>query len=135
MSSLLKKSECEAEMTPDHQCEKNSDALPMCHYCCHSNGNRQNPVHYLEQFFCADKVCSCQCYCTEESSVKTSWSTGSYSSPTASVVRWCQSSRRIGNRPNWLLRKDLANSQLGHVKVRIVQGHHEQILNVSATIV
>ena len=66
---LLKKSEClncEAEMTPDHQCEaKNSDALPLCHYCCHK-GSGENPVHYFEQCLCADKVCSCQCYCTDE---------------------------------------------------------------------
>ena len=99
---------CNAVMTPDHQCEvgvsekrktmevvlstslpvsstsepdptatlKGTAArqklpppspipLPLCHYCCHK-GSGQNPVHYHEQCLCAEKVCSCYCYCTEE---------------------------------------------------------------------
>ena len=40
--------------------------LPLCHYCCH-RGSGDNPVHYVLQCLCEDKVCSsCQCYCSKE---------------------------------------------------------------------
>ena len=77
-------SNCEGKFTPGHQCDdspaplisaskcavlgKESPTpapLPLCHYCCHL-GSGLNPVHYYMQCLCADKVCSCQCYCTEE---------------------------------------------------------------------
>ena len=38
--------------------------LPLCHYCCHL-GSGDNPVHYFLQCLCADKVCNCQCYCSD----------------------------------------------------------------------
>ena len=39
--------------------------LPLCHYCCHL-GSGDNPVHYFLQCLCEEKVCNCQCYCSEE---------------------------------------------------------------------
>ena len=39
--------------------------LPLCHYCCHL-GSGVNPVHYYLQCLCAERPCSCQCYCTEQ---------------------------------------------------------------------
>ena len=79
---------CDAKMTADHKCDDTVDPkvsvplvsssvpqsrtskvdfppLPLCHYCCHI-GSGQNPVHYHEQCLCSDKICSCQCYCTDE---------------------------------------------------------------------
>ena len=70
---------CNGDMTPDHQCgvlasvppehesvvEEHPPPLPLCHYCCHL-GSGSNPVHYYLQCLCAEKVCSCQCYCTEK---------------------------------------------------------------------
>ena len=43
----------------------NLPLLPLCHYCCHL-GSGDNPVHYVLQCLCEDKVCSCHCYCSEE---------------------------------------------------------------------
>ena len=44
--------------------EVNLPPLPLCHYCCHL-GSGDNPVHYFLQCLCADKVCNCQCYCSD----------------------------------------------------------------------
>ena len=43
----------------------NLPPLPLCHYCCHL-GSGNNPVHYVLQCLCEDRVCSCQYYCSEE---------------------------------------------------------------------
>ena len=82
--TALSCSNCEGIFTPGHQCGDSPAPLnttskcavlgkelptpaplPLCHYCCHL-GSGLNPVHYYLQCLCADKVCSCQCYCTEE---------------------------------------------------------------------
>ena len=44
--------------------ESSPAPLPLCHYCCHK-GSGLHQVHYYLQCLCSDKVCSCQCYCTE----------------------------------------------------------------------
>jgi len=63
---------CDGDMTSDHQCgvpesvgEEHPPPLPLCHYCCHL-GSGDRPIHYFLQCLCPDKVCTCQCYCTEE---------------------------------------------------------------------
>ena len=67
MKALLEKPSCEncdAEMTPDHQCRAvDSDPLPVCHYCCHK-GSGDYPVHYYQQCMCDDSPCTCMCYCS-----------------------------------------------------------------------
>ena len=89
---------CDQLMTPDHQCDSVAISsqlngkspptppitsegvvdvklppLPLCHYCCHrgvgSGPDNPGAVHYLLQCLCPDRVCSCQCYCTEEQMV------------------------------------------------------------------
>ena len=42
---------------------KNSQPLPVCHYCCHK-GSGKYPVHYYPQCMCDDSPCTCLCYCS-----------------------------------------------------------------------
>ena len=73
MSSCLN---CDAEMTPDHQCdalenesktevEVQQVPLPLCNYCCH-RGSDKHPVHFYTVCICSDDKCTCYCYCDEE---------------------------------------------------------------------
>ena len=70
-------SNCDARMTPHHQCEAlDTDTtvteneaevqhLPLCHYCCH-RGSDEHPVHFFVVCICSDDECTCFCYCDEE---------------------------------------------------------------------
>ena len=61
--------------------------------------------------------------------LKSSCFTGSSSSPMALVVQWCQLIPWIGKMPNQLLRKEFANGQSGHVKVKTVSGRLDNYVN------
>ena len=65
-------SNCDAGMTPQHQCEalvSETEAevqqLPLCLYCCH-RGSDEHPVHFFVVCICSDDECTCFCYCDEE---------------------------------------------------------------------
>ena len=65
-------SNCDARMTPDHQCEAllteteaEMQHLPLCRYCCH-RGSDEHPVHFFTVCICSDDKCTCYCYCDEE---------------------------------------------------------------------
>ena len=65
-------SNCDAGMTPQHQCEAlvseteaEEQQLPLCLYCCH-RGSDEHPVHFFVVCICSDDECTCFCYCDEE---------------------------------------------------------------------
>ena len=65
-------SNCDAGMTPNHQCEAlvtetkaEVQQLPLCLYCCH-RGSDEHPVHFFVVCICSDDECTCFCYCDEE---------------------------------------------------------------------
>ena len=73
VNSATKCGNCEGLMSPDHQCDSTSPAcevklapapLPLCLYCCHQ-GSGDQPVHFFQRCLCEERVCVCQCYCTE----------------------------------------------------------------------
>ena len=73
LGTATKCGNCEGLMCPDHQCDSTSPAsevelapapLPLCLYCCHQ-GSGDHPVHFFQRCLCEERVCVCQCYCTE----------------------------------------------------------------------
>ena len=71
LNSATKCGNCEGLMSPDHQCDSTASEvklapapLPLCLYCCHE-GSGDQPVHFCLRCLCEERVCVCQCYCTE----------------------------------------------------------------------